>query len=141
MRFCGVIIQSPDTRAPFPSVNTALPLLCPFASGFSSTIHSSSTLEFVMSRSLSPILSFSALLVLQLFQPSLAQYIATFQYPTGGEIYNVLDTVVVQYTSNYSSTTLFTWIWDVTSGEGQEGAAYALDPLMISPHSLGSSIC
>ncbi|KAN0090619.1 hypothetical protein V8E51_019198 [Hyaloscypha variabilis] len=61
-------------------------------------------------------------LVLQLFQPSSAQYTARFQYPTGGEVYNVLDTVVVQWTSNYASTTLFTWIWDVTSDDGQEGA-------------------
>jgi hypothetical protein len=99
------------------TIDLNLRALCP------SSTHLQLPDEITMRRLNSPVLfCFPAFLVLQSFQPSSAQYTATFQYPTGGEVYNVLDTVVVQWTSNYASTTLFTWIWDVTSDDGQEGA-------------------
>ena len=99
------------------TIDLNLRALCP------SSTHLQLTYELTMQRPYSTVFfCFPAFLVLQLFQPSSAQYTARFQYPTGGEVYNVLDTVVMQWTSNYASTTLFTWIWDVTSDDGQEGA-------------------
>jgi hypothetical protein len=40
------------------------------------------------------------------------QNVASFQYPTGNETYNILDTVIVQWTSNYATPVLFTWYYD-----------------------------
>lgn len=50
-----------------------------------------------------------------LSRPVCGQNTADFQYPAGGEVYNILDTVIVQWTSNYASRVLFTWYLDSTN--------------------------
>jgi hypothetical protein len=56
-------------------------------------------------------------------QSALGQELATFQYPTGNETYNILDTVIVQWTSNYANPILFTWVWDAVLDNGELGAS------------------
>jgi hypothetical protein len=46
---------------------------------------------------------------------------AAFQYPNGNETFNILDTIEVQWISNYPTPILFTWVWDSVTNDGEEG--------------------
>lgn len=56
-------------------------------------------------------------------QSALGEELATFQYPVGNETYNILDTVIVQWTSNYANPVLFTWVGDTVLNDGELGAS------------------
>jgi hypothetical protein len=56
-------------------------------------------------------------------QSASGQELATFQYPIGNETYNILDTVIVQWTSNYVHPILFTWVGDTILADGELGAS------------------
>lgn len=56
-------------------------------------------------------------------QSASGQELATFQYPVGNETYNILDTVIVQWSSNYANPILFTWVWDTILKDGELGAS------------------
>jgi hypothetical protein len=64
--------------------------------------------------------------------PAASQNTLDFQYPTGNETYNILDTIIVQWTSNYETPILFTWVWDAGTDEGEQGASKGPKPPKLS---------
>jgi hypothetical protein len=54
---------------------------------------------------------------------------ATFLYPTGNETFNILDTINVQWESNFDTSILYTWVYDPLAVDAFQGMSPPLQSL------------